>query len=461
MLAILLISVALASCSGGGGDSGSGGGSPTPATPPVVSGTVQAPNAQIAFTHSPGFIERVANLLGPTAYASIAGLSPVPDGTQVQLARLNGAGTGFSVLATTATAGGTYTFDLKALNLELSNDLIVRVANGSVQMRAFVTGSHVDLNPMSETSVRLVLEQIVATPEATLNLFTVQELADITGSVNALVTAKQVGAGTNVETTITSIRGAVTAHSGLMAFIAAAAGNGQTSLGPGDIGNYLPLNQGNTWHYRGTKFGLDYQNTVRVTGRKTIGTVATTILTQSNPDGEGVTQEEYILKDTQGISEYGTNDARDTLSPHLVPYQLLRFPLAPNSSFTSVNRTGVDFGQDLDGDGRNESAGISSQVSVIDTESVTVPVGLFTNALKVQTLSTLTVTFSSDGTSETVTSTQTQWFAPGRRTSQEHNGNARTGNLPNHCRRISGLCSGRSGSRNSDRSDPKFTRDTT
>src|SRR5215467_10114026 len=146
MLSILLISGALVSCFGGGGES------PTPTATSVVSGTVQAPNAQIAFAPSPGFFERVANLLNSSAYASIPGLSPVADGTQVQLARFNGAGTGFSVLATTMTAGGNYTFDLNSLNLPLSNDLIVRVANGSVQMRGFVTGSHVDLDPISETS---------------------------------------------------------------------------------------------------------------------------------------------------------------------------------------------------------------------------------------------------------------------------------------------------------------------
>jgi hypothetical protein len=383
-----------------------------------VSGTVQAPNAQIAFAHPPGFIERAASLLNPIAYASIAGLSPVPDGTQVQLVRLNGAGTGFSVLATTVTAGGSYSFDLKSLNLELSNDLCVRVADGPVQMRGFVTGSHVDLDPISETSVRLVLERLVATPGATLSLFTIQELADITGSINALVIAQLIRAGLNIETTITSIRGAVTADSRLMEFIAAAAGNGQTSLGPGDIGNFVPLTQGNIWRYQATKSGtgqqtLDYQNTIRVAGKKTIGAVVTTILSESNSDGGGIAQEEYVLKDSQGINEYGTNDSTDNLSPPLVPYRTLRFPLAPNSSFTAVHRTGVDFGQDLDGDGRNDTAAVSVQVSVIGVESVSVPVSVFTDALKVQTLTTVTVTYSRSGLSETVTQTQTQWLAPG------------------------------------------------
>jgi len=295
---------------------------------------------------------------------------------------------------------------------------VVVVANGAVQMRAFVTGSNADLDPMAETSVRLVLEQLAAIPGATLSLFTVQELADITGSLNVLVIAKQLGAGTNVENTVTSIRGAVTANAGLMAFIAAAAGNGQTTIGPGDIGNYVPLTQGNILRYQGTKSvtgqpTLNYQNNVTVTGTKVIGLVTTTVLTESNQHGQGVAQEEYLFKDLQGVNEYGNNDPSDMLSPQLVPFQVLRFPLAPNSSFTPVNKTGLNFGKDLDGDGRNETAAVTSEVSVIGVESVTVPVGLFTNALKFQNISTITVTLSSNGVKVTVTGTATQWLAPG------------------------------------------------
>jgi hypothetical protein len=412
---LIALSGLLISCGGGGG--GGGGGTPA-ASGTTVSGSVQAPNGQIAFAHPQGFIEQVANLLTAEAYASLSGLSPVPDGTQVQLARLNASGTGFTVLATTSTVGGTYSFNLTALGLQVSNDLIVRVVNGAVQMRGFVTGSHVNLDPVAESSVRLVLGQLGAIPGGTLGLFTVQELADITGSINVLVTANQLGAGTNVETTVTSILSATTANAGLMAFITAAAGNGQTTLGPGDIGNYVPLTQGNFWEYQGTKSDTgsspqNYQNTVRVNGTNMIGTVSATVLTESNPDGSGVAQDEYVFKDSVGLTEYGNTDTTDTLTPHLVPFPLLRFPLAPGSSFTQLNRSGVDYGQDLDGDGRNEVAAVNSNVSVIGTENVTVPVGSFTNAVKIQTVITITVTFSSDGSKATVTETDTRWLAPG------------------------------------------------
>jgi hypothetical protein len=204
----------------------------------------------------------------------------------------------------------------------------------------------------------------------------------------------------------------------MMAFITAAAGNGQTTAGPGDIGNYVPLTQGNMWRYQSTKSGTrqqtrSYQNNVTVTGTKVIGLVTTTLLSESDPDGTGVAQEEYLFKDLQGVNEYGNNDPSDMLSPQLVPYQLLRFPPAPNSSFTSLNKTGLNLGEDRDDDHRNEMAAVTSEVSVIGVESVTVPVGLFTNALKVQTVITITVTFSSDGSKETVIGTVTQWLAPG------------------------------------------------
>jgi hypothetical protein len=410
-------SLLLLSCGGGGGGGG-GGGAPPAAQTTTVSGSVQAPGGQVAFNQPQGLLQQFAQFISPSAYASVSGISPVPDGTTVQLIRLNATGTSFTVLASTMTSGGRYMFNLTSLGLQPSSDLAVRVANGVVQMRAFVTGMEADIGPTSETAAQLVLEQIFGTPGATINQFTTQELADITGSIDTLSTLKQLTAGLNIQTTITSIRNAVAAEPGLMAFITAAAAVGQTAVGPGDIGNYVPLTQGNFWRYQGTKSDtgqqtLNYENTVTVNGTKVIGTVTTTVLTESNPDGAVDAQEEYLFKDSLGLNEYGNNDTTDTLTPRLVPFPLLHFPLAPGSSFTQLNKSGVDYGQDRDGDGRNESVAINSQVSVIGMENVTVPVGSFTNVMKVQTVITITLTYSSDGSKATATETDTQWLASG------------------------------------------------
>src|SRR5262249_10786426 len=138
MLTLLMLSGVILSCSGGG-DGGRGGGTASPNT--MGSGSVQAPNGEVAFNDPPGVIGWLAPLLPPTASASISGLSPVPDGTPVQLVRLHATGTSVSVtvLSTTTTSGGRYSFNLTSVGVQFSNDLIVQVTGATGKMlRAFV-----------------------------------------------------------------------------------------------------------------------------------------------------------------------------------------------------------------------------------------------------------------------------------------------------------------------------------
>jgi hypothetical protein len=416
LFTLITLSALLISCSGGGGSDG-GGGSAAPTT--TVSGSVQAPNGQIAFNSSPRFLDRVANLFAPRAYASITGLSSVPDGTLVQLARMNAAGTDFSVLATTVTAGGAYSFNFTNLGLQIANDMMVRVANGTVQMRAFVTSSNVDLNPVSESSVRLVLQQLNA--GAVLSSFTVQELADITGSINVLATAKQLAAGTNLENTVTTIQNAVAANAGLMAFIVTAGGAGQTTQGPGDVGNHISFTQGNQWQLQGTetKVGIgttetsSFTNSVKITGTKLLTGVTTTVFSETNPDNSGKASEEYKVKDAVGIINRGNTDSTDFLTPQVVPYLELRFPLQPGSEFQALNKQGLSYDDaDGDGDGKNETADVTAQVKVVGFENVTVAAGTFSNTIRVESTVNLVVTLSGGGR-VSGTETQTTWFASG------------------------------------------------
>ena len=62
---------------------------------------------------------------------------------------------------------------------------------------------------------------------------------------------------------------------------------------------------------------------------------------------------------------------------------------------------------------RNETADVKSIVTLKNLESVTVPVGTFSDSAKIETNLTLTVTLSSNKAKITVTAVQTQWFAPG------------------------------------------------
>ncbi|HKQ35974.1 MAG TPA: hypothetical protein VJT11_11770 [Nitrospiraceae bacterium] len=415
IFALIALSTLLVSCSGGGGGDGGGGSSAAPSI--TVSGSVQAPNGQIALEHSPGLIDQLDTLFFSKAFASISGLSPVPDGTQVQLARFNATGTSFTTIVSTTTTGGTYFFNLTDLGLQLSNDLFLRVANGAVQMRAFVVGSTANVDPVSEAAVQMVIDDyLLITPGVTLTQFTTQELNDLVGSISVLAIARQIAAAGNIASSVLAIKASAKADSGFIAFFNAAASNGQTSQGPGDIGNFFPLNQGNIWKFQGarTETGqttTHYTTTTLVDGVNSVGGVNALVIKEDNPENSGVPQEDYFSKNSHEISQVGTNDASDLLTPQLIPYPLIRFPLQPGSTFQQFHKRGVNVG-DLEGDGKNDTADITSQVTVVGPEAISVPAGAFPSALRVESVITTTVHFSFNGSHGTVSQKNTAWYAP-------------------------------------------------
>src|SRR5258708_29584292 len=114
-------------------------------------------------------------------------------------------------------------------------------------MRAFVRGATVDIDPISESAIRMVLDQIASSTGTVLSDFTPQELHDLVGSLDLLTRTKQSAAGLDIESSGATIRQVAAADAGLMAFVAPATPTGGTTQGPGDIGKYQPLSHGNTW----------------------------------------------------------------------------------------------------------------------------------------------------------------------------------------------------------------------
>lgn len=321
------------------------------------------------------------------------------------------------MLASAAVSGGRYSFNLTSLGLTITSDLVVRVANGAVQMRAFVTDDTNDLNPISESAVQVVLDHITATPGASLANFTIQELSDLVGAIDALTAANQSTAGANITTTISSIKTAASNEPGIAAFLSSAGGLGQTSEGTGDIGNYVPLAQGSTWLFQGTdtttgQVPIPYSNTATISGTNPIGGVVTTVFSETNSRNDGAEQS-YLTKDSHGLTYHGNNDSTDVVTAQLVPYLTLRFPLGTGSTFEEINKKGLNFGRDLDHDGTNEKADLVSIVTVKGFESVTVPAGTFSNCVKVERQATVTVIASSNGTRQSVQGTETIWLASG------------------------------------------------
>ena len=203
----------ISSCSSGENESGSG---PT-ASDLVVSGTVTAPGGAVAFLRKSSIID----LFESESHAAVVGSVLVADGTAVQLGRISKTSPfTFSPISTTTTASGRYSFNLTTLALNLANDLLVRgVGSAGKEMRAFVTNPNVDLNPASELGVRFVLERLTSIAGSTLDRFTLQEVNDLSVSLNLLTEARMFSGSTDLETAIADIRNAVVTDPTLMAFI--------------------------------------------------------------------------------------------------------------------------------------------------------------------------------------------------------------------------------------------------
>jgi len=157
-----------------------------------ISGAVYAPNGELAAVASPSLLQRLAAAIVSEARA-MTGLERVSEGVEVRLERLDRDGSTKETLTTETTASdGTYSVSL-ATGEEPASTLIMRVGSDSTRMRAFVTGEHVDISPISEVTVRLVIDSDYA-----LANFSPAELRTIKDAINQATDA--VDAGDSIET---------------------------------------------------------------------------------------------------------------------------------------------------------------------------------------------------------------------------------------------------------------------
>ena len=183
--------------------------------------------------------------------------------------------------------------------------------------------------------------------------------------------------------------------------------------------DYFPDQTGNEWHYRGqlTEGPLQtvehkfFSNVSSVTGTKNINGMTVTVFHDTNPGNHG-TMDSFYRRDSVGIVYYGSEPGTP-FEKQLVPYQIVRFPMKVSSSFPQFNRKDLDFGNDLNRDGINEKADAQGDASVLGQESVTVPAGMFKDAVKVEARMRMQIYLS--GTKKTVqgTDVMTAWFVKG------------------------------------------------
>lgn len=189
-------------------------------------------------------------------------------------------------------------------------------------------------------------------------------------------------------------------------------GGGGTDAGGGPPAGggteYFPLALGDRWISREpSTVGFI---TTRVTGVQASGSTQAVTLTQFTIDGQR--REIQLRRDAGGI--YLLPGADDPVYlRQLGPLLQMKLPLREGETYPQIQATNVDLGEDLDGDGRNEVAQLSSSITVLGLGPVTLPdIGTLANVALLRTTLTLAVTLSRNGETQTVVTRSDDHYAP-------------------------------------------------
>lgn len=184
--------------------------------------------------------------------------------------------------------------------------------------------------------------------------------------------------------------------------------------------DYFPDTTGTRWQYRGqisegplqTIENKYFTNVSSVTGTRSLkGGLTVSVFHDTNPGNHGPS-DSFYRRDAAGIVYYGSEPGTP-LEKQLVPYQIIRFPMKVSQSFQQFNRTDVDFGTDIDGDGTNEHVDVEGHSTVLGQESITVPAGTYADAIRVEARMTLRIRLSSADRTAVGTDVMTAWFVKG------------------------------------------------
>jgi hypothetical protein len=186
--------------------------------------------------------------------------------------------------------------------------------------------------------------------------------------------------------------------------------------GPGDTQLYFPVGEGDQWFYNTTTNDPKASapsgfSVASVNGTHTVKNVSATVVTTASQMGTSTgTIDNYYYASAGGITSLGNNDATDGITPLIIPYPQLLFPVN-TGQIAKIVGTNLSLGDDAQG---NQITGnLDYTIANANFESVTVPVGTFTDALKQVTSTSLSGTDSLTQQTVTVTGTETIWLVPG------------------------------------------------
>ena len=179
---------------------------------------------------------------------------------------------------------------------------------------------------------------------------------------------------------------------------------------------YFPLVPNSRWVYRGTATQpttttFPYINEVNTTGAQTINGVQTTIFTESNYTGTGADTSYVSIDPTYGVKEWSI--VLDGTAS--TPVDTAIFPLSVGKKCTQ-SYSNFDFGP-IDPYSANSPHIIGSYditVTVAAVEPVTVPAGIFTDAIRFEVSQSIVASATVDGKTidANLNSTITEWNAP-------------------------------------------------
>jgi len=185
------------------------------------------------------------------------------------------------------------------------------------------------------------------------------------------------------------------------------------STGPGDTAGYFPVGAGDQWEFNYSTTDPKASAatgvvTLAVNGTKTVLGATATVLTQTNSTSPSGGFDEYFGVSPGGVTNLGNTNAGDPITPLIVPYVQLLFPvqLGMQSSLTGQNLPAGN-----DASGHAITLDMTQTTANSSIESVDVPAGSYANALKQVT--TINGTAHDNGQSGAVTGTETTWLVPG------------------------------------------------
>jgi hypothetical protein len=188
--------------------------------------------------------------------------------------------------------------------------------------------------------------------------------------------------------------------------------------GTGDTEKFFPDAVGDAWFYDVVVGDPTEPNLhehgfgqMAVTGTKSFGSVVAKVFTMTSPSDPAASLETYLSRDSNGVTNHGNNDPSDTLTRAIVPYLEGKFPVTPGL-ITDISRSGIDYGSDLDGDGKNEKVDFSLRITMDGFEAQSVPAGTYARTAKRTSRFEGTVRTTASG-GVPFTASEQLWSAPG------------------------------------------------